>query len=76
MTVTLDAVTRSRLDERRLATIATISEDGTPHLTVMGYLRWGDTIVFYTESARRKERNLRRDQRVALWSRTATATSR
>lgn len=60
-----DAI-RSFLDERRFATLATIQEDGAPQLTVMWYLRRGDTIVFNTETGRRKERNLRRDQRVAL----------
>ena len=66
MPVTLSDAIRSFLDERRFATLATIQADGTPRLTVMWYLRRGDTIVFNTEAGRRKERNLRRDQRVAL----------
>ena len=66
MPVILSDAIRSFLDERRFATLATIQEDGTPQLTVMWYLRRGDTIVFNTEAGRRKERNLRRDQRVAL----------
>ena len=66
MPVTLPDTVRAFLDERRFATLATIAPDGTPQLTVMWYLRRGDTIVFNTETGRRKERNLRRDQRVAL----------
>ena len=66
MPVILSDPIRSFLDERRFATLATIQDDGTPQLTVMWYLRRGDTIVFNTEAGRRKERNLRRDQRVAL----------
>ena len=66
MPVILSDAIRSFLDERRFATLATIEADGTPQLTVMWYLRRGDTIVFNTEAGRRKERNLRRDQRVAL----------
>ena len=66
MTVILTTAVRTFLDERRFATLATIAADGTPQLTVMWYLRRGDTIVFNTEAGRQKERNLRRDQRIAL----------
>ncbi len=66
MPVILPDAVRAFLDERRFATLATIEPDGAPQLTVMWYLRRGDTIVFNTEAGRQKERNLRRDQRIAL----------
>lgn len=66
MSVTLPSATRAFLDERRFATLATIAEDGAPQLTVMWYLRRGDTIIVNTEAGRTKDRHLRRDQRVAL----------
>ncbi len=66
MSVTLPSAIRAFLDERRFATLATIAEDGTPQLTVMWYLRRGDTIIVNTEAGRRKDRHLRRDQRVAF----------
>lgn len=64
--VTLDAATRADQDECRFATLATIAEGGTPRLTVMWYLRRGDTIVFNTEAGRRRARNPCPDQWIVL----------
>jgi PPOX class probable F420-dependent enzyme len=62
---TLTAEARHFLEELRFAVIATINEDGSPHQTVVWYLLRGDDIVMNTARGRVKERNLRRDPRLA-----------
>jgi PPOX class probable F420-dependent enzyme len=62
----LTAEARHFLDERRFAVLATINEDGSPHQTVVWYLLRGDAIVMNTARGRVKERNLRRDPRLAI----------
>ena len=57
---------RAFLQEKRFAVLATIQEDGTPQLTTMWYLLEGDTIIMNTKASRYKERNIRRDRRVAI----------
>jgi PPOX class probable F420-dependent enzyme len=54
------------LQEKRFAVLATLQEDGTPQLTTMWYLLAGDIIVLNTKAGRFKDRNVRRDPRVAL----------
>lgn len=66
MPVTIAPAVRAFLDERRFATLATIAADGAPRLSVMWFLLRGETILFNTEVGHRKERDLRRDQRVAI----------
>ena len=61
----LTAEARHFLEELRFAVIATINEDGSPHQTVVWYLLRGDDIVMNTARGRVKERNLRRDPRLA-----------
>lgn len=57
---------RAFLQEKRFAVLATIQEDGTPQLTTMWYMLEGDTILMNTKAGRYKERNIRRDRRVAI----------
>ena len=59
------AEVRHFLETPRFAVIATINEDGSPHQTVVWYLLRGDDIVMNTARGRVKERNLRRDPRLA-----------
>jgi PPOX class probable F420-dependent enzyme len=62
----LTAEARHFLKELRFAVIATINEDGSPHQTVVWYLLRGDGIVMNTARRRVKERDLRRDPRIAI----------
>ena len=63
---TLSEKARAFLNEKRFAVLATINSDGTPQLTTMWYLLEGDTIVMNTKAGRIKERNMRRDPRIAI----------
>jgi len=63
---TLSEKARAFLNEKRFAVLATINSDGTPQLTTMWYLLPGDTIVMNTKAGRIKERNMRRDPRIAI----------
>lgn len=56
---------RTFLDEVHFAVVATLNPDGSPQLTTLWYLRDGDDLVFNTAVGRLKERNLRRDPRLA-----------
>ncbi|HKE76267.1 MAG TPA: PPOX class F420-dependent oxidoreductase [Acidimicrobiales bacterium] len=66
MASTLDDAARRLLDGRNFATVATLDPDGSPHTSVVWYVRDGDDLLFSTQSTRRKARNLARDPRVAL----------
>lgn len=57
---------RAFLAEPRFAVLATINADGSPQLTTMWYELQGDEIMMNTKAGRLKERNMRRDARVAL----------
>jgi PPOX class probable F420-dependent enzyme len=63
---TLSEKARAFLNEKRFAVLATINSDGTPQLTTMWYLLEGDTIVMNTKAGRIKDRNMRRDPRIAI----------
>ena len=63
---TLSEKARAFLNEIRFAVLATITSDGTPQLTTMWYLLEEDTIVMNTKAGRIKERNMRRDPRIAI----------
>jgi len=63
---TLSEKARAFLNEKRFAVLATINSNGTPQLTTMWYLLEGDTIVMNTKAGRIKERNMRRDPRIAI----------
>jgi PPOX class probable F420-dependent enzyme len=57
---------RDFLQEPRFAVLATINEDGSPHLTAMWYVLEGDEIMFNTAAGRKKPDNLARDPRASL----------
>src|SRR6266487_4528132 len=66
MATTLSEKARAFLNERRFAVLATINSDGTPQLTTMWYLLEGDIIVMNTKAERIKDRNMKRDPRIAI----------
>ena len=57
---------RAFLDAPRLAVLATVRADGSPHLTVVWYGLRGDKVIVNTTVPRSKARNLARDPRVSL----------
>ena len=57
---------RRFLEEPRFAVVATINDDGTPQQTVVWFELQGDEIMMNTARGRVKDRNLRRDPRLAL----------
>ena len=60
-----ERVARLFLD-RNFACVATIREDGTPHVTPVWIDYDGENVVFNTAVGRAKERHLRRDPRVTV----------
>lgn len=58
--------TRSLLDGRNFATVATVNPDGGPQSSVVWFLREDDTVLFSAIDSRRKVRNLARDPRVSV----------
>ena len=62
----LDPDVRRVLDGASIAHLATVLPDGSPHTTPVYVGSHGDHIVFFTGPGKRKERNLRRDPRLAL----------
>jgi PPOX class probable F420-dependent enzyme len=63
---TLSEKARAFLNEKNFAVLATINSDGTPQLTTMWYLLEDDTVVMNTKAGRIKDRNMRRDPRIAI----------
>jgi PPOX class probable F420-dependent enzyme len=57
---------RKLIDGKNLAFLGTLTEDGSPHVSPVWIDRDGDDILFNTATGRVKERNLRRDPRIAL----------
>ncbi|MEV5646584.1 PPOX class F420-dependent oxidoreductase [Streptomyces flaveolus] len=53
-------------DNAVFATVATVQPDGSPQLSVVWIKRDGDDLLFSTTVGRRKEANLRRDERVTV----------
>jgi PPOX class probable F420-dependent enzyme len=54
------------LEGANLAHVATLREDGSPHVTVT-WIDWdGENVVFNTAIGRAKERHLRRDPRAGV----------
>jgi len=64
--VPLPEAARALLESDALAHVATIDEDGGPHVTLAWVGVEGDEIVLATLPDQRKLRNLRRDPRVVL----------
>ena len=62
--VELPATIRAFLEAPRYATIATLDEDGGPHLAFVWYLVEGDAIVVNSRTERHWPRNLQRDPRI------------
>jgi len=54
------------IDGKNFAHIATIMKDGSPQVTTVWIDRDGDTILINTAEGRVKEKNLKRDPRVAI----------
>ena len=54
------------LEGRHIAHVATVNADGSPQVTPVWIDHDGDMILFNTTTGRVKERNLRRDPRVAI----------
>lgn len=57
---------RAFLEESHYCTMATINRDGTPQLTAMWYDLEGDTVILNMSRGLLKEKNLRRDPRMAI----------
>lgn len=57
---------KSLLEGPNFAAVATIQPDGSPQASVVWVEAQGDRILFGTAIGRAKERNLRRDPRVAV----------
>ena len=57
---------RELIDGPNFATLATVMPDGSPQASTMWIDRDGDTVRFNTVIGRVKERNLVRDDRVAI----------
>lgn len=70
--VELPEVCLDLFDGPLLADIATVTPGGGPHITPVWLLRRGNLLVFNTNLARAKTRNLRRDPRVAVCIRDTT----
>lgn len=64
--MTLSDHARALLSGPNLAYLATLLPDGSPHVTPMWVALEGERILFGTVIGRVKERNLRRDPRVAF----------
>src|SRR5215469_6810165 len=62
----LSDAARAFLAEKRFAVLATISEDGLPHQTVMWYELRGDDIIMNTAAGRVKDIHMRREMRVSI----------
>lgn len=56
--------TAAVLDAARKVQVATINQDGTPHLVTMYYVMLGGQITFWTYRTSQKALNLARDPRV------------
>jgi PPOX class probable F420-dependent enzyme len=66
MPVSLNDAVRKLLDDPNPAVLATINPDGSPQTSVIWVGRDGDELVISSAAGRRKDRNIRRDQRVSL----------
>lgn len=66
MPVPLSDHVRALVDTTAYVTLATLNQDGSPHLSVVWVTRDGDDLLVSTTQGRQKERNLRRDPRVSI----------
>jgi len=63
---TLPAEVRGLLEARNFAHLATALPDGSPHSVPVWIGVQGERVVFFTQPASRKARNLEREPRVAI----------
>lgn len=63
---TLNDRERTLFEEPNFGHVATLSEDGHPHVSPVWVDLDGDVIVFNTAEGRRKTDDVRRDQRIGL----------
>jgi PPOX class probable F420-dependent enzyme len=66
MAVIFDESTRTLLDGKNFATVATLNPDGGPQASVVWFRRAGDVIEFSVTVDKRKARNLLRDPRISV----------
>ena len=66
MPITIPATHRDLIENANFAHLATLMKNGSPQVTPVWIDIDGDTILFNTAEGRQKDRNLRRDARVAL----------
>lgn len=66
MPIPLGDHVKGLIDANPYATFATLSADGSPHLTVVWVTYDGEDVLVSTQAGRQKERNLRRDPRVSM----------
>lgn len=64
--MTTDEYRSFLLDRARTAKLATVREDGRPHVAPVWFDLDGDTVVFMTGETSVKGRNIRRDPRISL----------
>ncbi|HUH07642.1 MAG TPA: PPOX class F420-dependent oxidoreductase [Egibacteraceae bacterium] len=64
--VALPAECLDLFDRPLLASVATLLDDGSPHVTPVWIMRRGDRLLLNTATTRGKARNLERDPRIAL----------
>ena len=64
--VELSDSARTKIDAPNLAFLATVMENGSPQVTPVWIARENGNITFNTAVGRVKERNMRRDPRVAI----------
>ena len=62
----LDDKAKAIIDKPNLAFVATVMADGSPQVTPVWIERVDDTITYNTATGRVKERNMRRDPRIAI----------
>ena len=62
----LNETQRAMLNERRIAAVATINEEGVPHLTALWFLFDGDSFYVMMMSSSVKMKNLRGNRNMAL----------
>ena len=62
----LSARAKALIDEPNLAFLATLNADGSPHLPPVWIDREDGTVLVNTAEGRTKDRNMRRDGRVAV----------
>ena len=62
----LTELAKKLIDDKNLASVATLMPDGSPQVAPVWVEREGDTIVVNATTTRQRYRNLKRDSRVAV----------